>query len=257
MLFTPNMISPNMNQKSENKDNSGFEDSNLNDFQNIRDNMINDSCISRNHVLYNSNFETVVDISSSDEYVDSMAPESSQKNTILNNLPSDIEKLCILRKKFGNKLIIGNLNINSISNKFDQLKLIVQGQVDILVITETKIDNSFLANQFLISGFSKPFRLDRNRRGGGILLYIREDIPSKDLLLHNLPDDIEGMFVEITLRKKKWLLFASYHPPSQSDDYYFQCVSNALLLIYSLPTPRKVEWVLPLYAQVFRTFMKR
>ena len=38
------------------------------------------------------------------------------------------------------RLIIGNLNINSISNKFDQLKLFLQGKVDILV-TETKLDS--------------------------------------------------------------------------------------------------------------------
>ena len=37
-------------------------------------------------------------------------------------------------------LVIGNLNINSISNKFDNLKLIIQGKTDILVITETKTD---------------------------------------------------------------------------------------------------------------------
>ena len=38
------------------------------------------------------------------------------------------------------RLIIGNLNINSISNKLDQLKLFLQGKVDILV-TETKLDS--------------------------------------------------------------------------------------------------------------------
>ena len=35
---------------------------------------------------------------------------------------------------------IGNLNINSISNKFDQLKFLVRGKVDTLVITGTKLD---------------------------------------------------------------------------------------------------------------------
>ena len=42
-----------------------------------------------------------------------------------------------------NRLIIGNLSINSISNKFDQLKLFVQGKVDILIVTETKLDSTF------------------------------------------------------------------------------------------------------------------
>ena len=48
-----------------------------------------------------------------------------------------------LRVKNINKLLIGNLNINSISGKFDQLKTVVQEKLDILVITETKLDSNF------------------------------------------------------------------------------------------------------------------
>ena len=70
--------------------------------------------------------------------------------------------------------------------------------------------------------------MDRNRNGGGILIYIREDIPSKKLNRHNFPSDIEGMFLEINLRKSKWLLFGSYHPPSQVDDYHLKFVGKAL-----------------------------
>ena len=64
----------------------------------------------------------------------------------------------------------------------------------------------------MIDGYSKPYRFDRNRNGGEVLIYIREDIPSKLLADHKLPHDIEGIFVELNLRKKKWLLFGSYHP---------------------------------------------
>ena len=86
-----------------------------------------------------------------------------------------------IRSKNVNRLLIGNLNINSISGKFDQLKVLVQRKFDVLVITETKLDSSFPKGQFLIEGFSVPYRLDRNRHGGGILIYVREDIPSKEL----------------------------------------------------------------------------
>ena len=92
---------------------------------------------------------------------------------------SEIPELKELRLKNINRLIIGNLNINSIPNKFDQLKILIKDKVDILLITETKLDSSFPENQFLIPGFSKPFRKDRNRHGGGLLLYIREDIPAQ------------------------------------------------------------------------------
>ena len=69
-----------------------------------------------------------------------------------------------------NKLIIGNLNINSISNKFDQLKCMIEENLDILIITETKLDSTFPTTQFLINGFCKPQRLDRNRNGGEVLI---------------------------------------------------------------------------------------
>ena len=82
------------------------------------------------------------------------------------------------------------------------MSLIVKNNVDILMISETKLDNSFPTAQFLLHGFSAPYRLDRNSKGGGILLYIREDIPSR-LLNSKLKTGIETFTVEINLRKRK------------------------------------------------------
>ena len=73
-----------------------------------------------------------------------------------------------------NRIIIGNLNINSINNNFDALKTIITGNIDIFVIIETKLDETFEITQFCIEGFNEPYRLDRNRYGGGILIYVRE-----------------------------------------------------------------------------------
>ena len=42
-----------------------------------------------------------------------------------------------------------------------------------LAIAETKIDETFTTSQFLIDGFSKPIRFDRNQHGGGLLIYVR------------------------------------------------------------------------------------
>ena len=67
------------------------------------------------------------------------------------------------------------------------------------MISETKTDSSFTSVQFHLEGYATPYRLDRNGNGGGILLYIRENIPSK---LLNSDLSIEGFFVEIRLREK-------------------------------------------------------
>ena len=93
-----------------------------------------------------------------------------------------------------NKIVIGHLNINSLRNNFDFLVTQVKGYIDILMTSETKLDESFPIGQFLIDGYSVPFRLDRNENGGGILLYVRDDIPSKLLSMNS---NIEGFFVEI------------------------------------------------------------
>ena len=55
-------------------------------------------------------------------------------------------------------MVTGNLNIDSLSIKFNQLKELA---VDILLLTETKLDDSFPTSQFLVDGFSEPFRFDR------------------------------------------------------------------------------------------------
>ena len=75
-----------------------------------------------------------------------------------------------------------------------------------------------------------PYRFDRNRNGGGIMIFIRDDIPSRMLTKHVFPDDIEGLFIELNFRKAKWLLFGTYHPPPQSDSYYFNNLDKALNL---------------------------
>ena len=56
---------------------------------------------------------------------------------------------------------------------------IVQDKLDILLISERKVDPSFRSSQFAIESFSSPFRLDRNSSGDGIVLFVREEIPSE------------------------------------------------------------------------------
>ena len=78
----------------------------------------------------------------------------------------------------------------------------VNGSIDILLVTECKIDEFFPTAQFQLQGYSSPFRLDHNSRGGGLLLYIREDIPAKIIDKAKFDKTTEVMFIEINLRKK-------------------------------------------------------
>ena len=109
-----------------------------------------------------------------------------------------------MRKDNLNKLIFAHLNINSIRNKFELLSKQIKGNVDLLIISETKIDDSFPVGQFLIEGLCTTYRLDRNSKGEGILLYVREEIPSNLLTIYINPT--ESFYVELNLSDNKWLI---------------------------------------------------
>ena len=109
-----------------------------------------------------------------------------------------------MKAQSSDKLILGHLNINSIRNKFEALKFealkfIIDNNIDIFLISETKLDDSFPTAQILIKAFCAPYRFDRNSKK---LLYIREDIPSK-ILTYSSNCGIQIHVVEINLRKKK------------------------------------------------------
>ena len=101
------------------------------------------------------------------------------------------------------KLILGHLNINSVRNKFEALIYIIDNNIDLHLISETKLDDSFLIAQFQMKGFSVPYRYDRNEKGGGLLLYIREDIQSKLLISKSKCNavNIRKRIARITLTK--------------------------------------------------------
>jgi len=115
-----------------------------------------------------------------------------------------------LRLKNVNRIIIGHININSIRNKIHLLAELIKDKVDILLISETKIDCTFPTSQFTLQGYSTPYRLDRTANGGGLLLYLRNDIPTKPLSL--IESNIECIISDVTISKKKWLLVGTYNP---------------------------------------------
>ena len=94
------------------------------------------------------------------------------------------------------------------------------------MISETKICDSFPLGNFLIGGFSKPYRLDCDSLGGVILLYVRENIPSNLLEVETKP--IEGFYVEINLHNDKWLINCSYNPHKNTIGNHLRALSEKL-----------------------------
>ena len=137
----------------------------------------------------------------------------------------------VIKENSPNKIIVGHLNINSVRNKFEALKFIINRNIDIILLSETKLDDSFTSAQFMLKNFGVPYRLNRNSNGGGLLLYVCEDIPSKFLKVKS-DCNIESVCVEVNLRKKKWFINGSYSPNKSFLSNHLECL-NCIIDEYS------------------------
>ena len=91
------------------------------------------------------------------------------------------------------------------------MKPMLLDDIAIFMVIETNVDDSFPDSQFNVEGFSKQFRLNWNKNGGGIILYRSYIIASK-LTSFTFPNDIEAFFVEINLKGNKWLICCLCNP---------------------------------------------
>ena len=112
------------------------------------------------------------------------------------------------------------------------LQLLLADYIDILMICESKLDSTFPSSQFQIYSFRTPYRLDRTDRGGGTLLFVRENLITRLLSRHSFPHDIEILLIELNLRKKKWLICCCYNPRKNLINYHLQELTKGIQ-IYS------------------------
>ena len=108
------------------------------------------------------------------------------------------------------------------------LSYMIANKIDILVISKSKLDDTFPTSQFVIYSFAEPLRLDHTRNGGGILLYVKDNIAATLLTNYTLIEDIEALFVETVMGNIKWLFCCSYNPHKSMITYHLQEMGKGL-----------------------------
>ena len=141
-----------------------------------------------------------------------------------NDQESDEEEEVILydelrqaRKKNPRNFICGQLNINSFRNKFWETIDIVN-LMDMLSISETKLDSSFTDARFNIPGYIMH-RRDRNGHGGGIITYIKQSIPHRRLVELE-SESLESIVLELLFNSDKWIFITAYRPLNMDTDIF-------------------------------------
>ena len=122
--------------------------------------------------------------------------------TLASDCMSDLKAL---RSDNSSKLVFAYINIYSIRN-FQFLSTQVKGNIDILMASETKIGNSFPVGNFVIGGFSRPYRLDRDK------MLVASSCTLEKMLATDEKNHIDSFYVELNLRNEKWLINCSYNP---------------------------------------------
>lgn len=120
-------------------------------------------------------------------------------------------------------IIIAHININSIRNKFSELKVLLQlNLIHVLIISETKLDSSFKDSLFQVEKY-KMYRQDNTAKSGGLILYVNENIASScgDICVQE--KHFECLSINVFLDNRKYLIMGAYKNPKLKDNDFEHC----------------------------------
>ena len=138
-------------------------------------------------------------------------------------------------------LIVVHFNIDSITaeGRLEQLKVICQTMnLDVLIITESKLDDSIPNSLIEITNFHEPLRRDRNRHGGGCLIYISENLTFKQMS-ELQSDKYEHIWADVKVNEKIYSINALYRPSTDNtNDKYEEFLTESETLLQRLSNHR-------------------
>ena len=110
-------------------------------------------------------------------------------------------------------------NARSLNNQINNFQSYIYSEnYEIIAITETWLQNSTYSNEILPSGYML-LRKDRDSRGGGVMLALRDSIAFKQL---SSPNDLEVIAIEI---ETTFVMCLIYRPPNSVDQYNHSLLS--------------------------------
>ena len=152
-----------------------------------------------------------------DSFFNVTSDTDSSVNTSINSVESTPDMVLFpefyeLRRKFPRKFIISHININSVQHKYGELSILLQNKlVDCLFVSESKLNDSHQDTLFKTDGFTLYRKDNPHDGGGGLLCYIRSDIPSYSVKPECGP--IEALQINCVINKVKWSILGVYKKP--------------------------------------------
>ena len=125
-----------------------------------------------------------------------------------NSTSSSISNSQIKKSQSWRTLVI---NINSAPGKRAELEnLINYTDPDLIIMTETKIDEQVKASEFLPKGYTGDIRKDRCKGGGGVMIATKQEYDIQGIELE------ANIWATISLKDQRKLVVGSYYRPPDS-----------------------------------------
>lgn len=124
-----------------------------------------------------------------------------------------------------NGISLATLNTRSLYPKMHEVRhMMLTTNIDILVITETWLDDT-INREVEVEGYTIA-RNDRNRHGGGVLIYIKDGLEYQERQDLQHPD-VEAVWIETPklLHASPTLIGGYYRAPNKDADYYNNTVN--------------------------------
>ena len=176
-------------------------------------------------------------------------PAETSNEISSNNCDRLFKPVFDFRRKNPSNFIFAHVNVNSIRHKFSSLREILSKNcLDYFAVSETKLDGSFPNAQFSVRGFNL-LREDNTDSSGGLMVYIRSDIPHRRLTaVEYNKEGIESICVEVILGNTKTVIACIYKHPRVKNDVlklhlvpyliiYFETALTSFLLATWTVTP--------------------
>ena len=140
-----------------------------------------------------------------------------------------------LRTTLGNSgLKLAHINIRGLLSKLNEITLLLEeSNIDILAITETHLDKSIGNKTVNIDGYQVE-RHDRDKYGGGCLLYWKENLDVTVNKVINAAKDMESVWIDLHIHSQRYLIGGLYRLPDRYDFY-----DKLKIILTSIWTRRK------------------
>lgn len=136
-------------------------------------------------------------------------------------------------EKFQNNFTLGHINARSLNKNIGELKILIEKtNFDVIAISESWLTRNTPKDRFELQGFNIIRNDRKNKRGGGVCLYVKEQYSYKKITLPNAPEMPEMLWVEVSIGHTKIAIGTLYKPPKIPYLAFVQ-VYDSLLHIYS------------------------